>query len=85
MAARSLREAAALHEQLRRIVSQLPSTAEAGIPAVLLAAAAGRAAAAGPLPPPNPAIMERLQKALAAGWADQVCKKPCPAPLNPEP
>lgn len=72
MVARSLREAAALHQQLRRIVSQLPATAEAGIPAVLLAAAGEVTAAKGPLPTPPSAVLERLQKALAAGWADQV-------------
>lgn len=72
MVARSLREAAALHQQLRRIVSQLPATAEAGIPAVLLAAAGEVTAAKGPLPTPSSAVLERLQKALAAGWADQV-------------
>ena len=68
LAARSLREAAMLAAQLRRIVG-----AAARQPAMgALAAACADLRQQLPTLPPPPKVAARLRRALAAGWADQV-------------
>ncbi len=69
LAARSLKEAAALAAQLQRIVaSQLQ---HAGPLAAAAVAVAGKRL---PMQPASPKVNLRLRRALAAGWADQVNK-----------
>lgn len=85
MLAKNLREAAALHRQLRRVVEGLPPESDPALPLARLAAAFARSQAASPhsgaaLPDPPVAVMNRLQRAVAAGWADQVCSLQCISP-----
>ena len=72
--ARNLQEASALRRQL--VLAVLRQRAVAGAPPD----AAQRQRELGelmqPLAPPRPLIAQQLRKALAAGWADQVCQSP---------
>ncbi len=77
MVAKNLREAVALHRQLRRVVEGLPPDSDPALPLARLSAAFSRSQAAAhggaaALPDPPVAVMNRLQRAVAAGWADQV-------------
>ena len=76
MVAKSLREASALHRQLRRAVAGLPTQADPALPLAQLAASVTRSApiskAGSLLVDPPGAVLTRLQRAVAAGWADQV-------------
>ncbi|KAK9814452.1 hypothetical protein WJX72_006123 [[Myrmecia] bisecta] len=73
--ARNLREMAALRAQLARIVAQqLAATAggpEAGLPSLKVDA---RELAKALAPPPQK-LVKQLQRAIAAGWADQVARR----------
>lgn len=86
--ARNLREAAALHAQLARALAGAAPDGPLALLAAAVAAARGHRggpaggpgdppaweclAPAGGLPPPPAAVAERLRRAVAAGWADQV-------------
>ena len=76
MVAKSLREATALHRQLRRAVAGVPPETDPALPlaqlALALARSAGGGEAASLLRDPPRAVQSRLQRAVAAGWADQV-------------
>ncbi len=76
MVAKSLREASALHHQLRRAVAGVPTGVDLALPLAQVAAAVARSAtdneAASLLVDPPGAVLTRLQRAIAAGWADQV-------------
>ena len=74
---RNLQEASALRRQLA--LALLRQRAAAGAPQDTAQRQRELGDLMQPLPSPRPLIVQQLRRALAAGWADQVCLSPAPS------